>query len=271
MTKKSIKIIFIGDVVGKLGRRALAQIVPVWREKYQADEFIVNVENLAHGKGVTEATLAELKVLGLRIFTGGNHVWSKAGLDQLLQDKEITLVVPANDSRALPEHGARVITVANLKFLLVNLVGQVFMIDEQNLTTNPFQVVDEILTQKDPSVAGVLIDFHAEATSEKIAFGWYLDGRAVAVCGTHTHVPTADAKILPKGTAYITDIGMVGGVQTVLGVDKDVIVNRFSGNHKSSFEYPDVGEAEINAVLLTLNPETGQTIGIEHLHENVVI
>lgn len=271
MTQKPIKIIFIGDVVGKLGRRALAQIVSAWRKKYQVDEFIANVENLAHGKGVTEPTLAELQALGLHIFTGGNHVWSKAGVDLLLQNPDLTLVVPANDSRALPEAGARVITAGGVKFLLVNLVGQIFMVDEQVTTTNPFEAIDEILAHKDPSVVGVIIDFHAEATSEKIAFGWYLDGRATAVCGTHTHVPTADAKILPNHTAYITDVGMVGGVQTVLGVAKDVIVNRFAGNQKSSFEYPDAGEAEVNAVLLTIDGASGQAISIEHLHENVVI
>ena len=268
---ETIKIIFVGDVVGKLGRKALAKVIPIWQAKYQPDDFIVNVENLAHGKGVTRATLDDLLVLGLHIFTGGNHIWSKGGVDQLLLDDKFTLVVPANDSRSSQVYGARVITIGGLKWLLVSLVGQVFMVDDQALITNPFQALDEILIRQEPNLAGVIVDFHAEATSEKVAFGWYADGRVAAVCGTHTHVPTADAKILPKGTAYITDVGMVGGVQTVLGVAKNIIVDRFSEQGKSSFDYPEVGEAEANAVLLTFDKKTGRAIGIERLYENVVI
>ncbi len=268
---KLIKLIFIGDVMGKLGRKALAKIVPKWREKYQPDEFIVNIENLAHGKGVTAATLEELLPLGLRIFTGGNHIWSKGGVNQLLVDKRFTLVVPANDSRVESGCGARVIEVGGNQLLLVNLVGQVFMTDPEVVVVNPFIALDEILRANDSKVKNIIVDFHAEATSEKVAFGWYADGRVTAVCGTHTHVPTADAKILPKGTAYVTDVGMVGGVETVLGVKKDIIVNRFSQQDKMSFDFPDAGPAEINAVLLEFNPATGRASHIERLQENVVL
>ena len=207
MLAKPIRILFFGDVVGKIGRRAVTAILPQWQKKYKPDLVIANVENLAHGKGVTERTLQELKSAGINIFTGGNHIWSKDDPSSEAIQANYVLALPANDPQTPVTHRWQTIPVGEQELYLLSMLGQ-FQMEGENIR-NPFHEFDELYeTMEKPKL--LLVDFHAEATSEKVAFGLYLDGRASAVLGTHTHVPTADGRILPGQTGYLSDLGMVG-------------------------------------------------------------
>lgn len=261
-----MKVLFFGDIVGKVGRRALASVLPGLKAKYQPDAIIANVENLAHGKGVTIKTLTEVKELGIDGFTSGNHVWKKA--DVLLASKEsgVLLATPLNDPRTPEGHGYFKLNVAGLELLVVNLLGRTFMI-ETGLTC-PFKAMDYFLAANASFKGPIILDFHAEATSEKVALGWYLNGRVGAVLGTHTHVPTSDYKILPQGTAYVTDLGMVGPANTVLGVTKELIIEKFLTDGPIIFDYPEDGPAEVNAVLLEFD-ENNQAVKIEKINQLV--
>ncbi len=268
MATKPLKILFFGDVVGKIGRRAVAQIVPQWREKYQPDVILANVENLAHGKGVTVKSLTEMKSAGVDVFTGGNHIWSKD--DPTTDDisNNFILALPANAPLTPKAKLWQTVTIGKQELYVLNLLGQFQM--EGAETTNPFIAFDEIYqAMNQPKL--LLVDFHAETTSEKVAMGLYLDGRASAVLGSHTHVPTADARILPKKTGYISDLGMVGGQNTVLGVQADIIINRFKGESIGPFDWPETGPAVISAVYLELDPTTGHCLQIEPLHATITV
>jgi len=268
MAAKSIKIIFFGDVVGKIGRRAVTQIIPQWKKKYHPDLIMANVENLAHGKGITMRSLLEMKAAGVNAFTGGNHIWSKDDPTTAEITSNFILALPAN-SPLTPKTGRwQTIPVGEQELYLLNLLGQFQM--EGAETTNPFFAFDE-LYQDMGKPKLLLVDFHAETTSEKVAMGLYLDGRASAVVGSHTHVPTADARLLPQGTGYISDLGMVGGQNTVLGVKADIIINRFKGEHIGPFDWPETGPADISAVYLELDPQTGRCLHIEPLHATITV
>lgn len=247
---EKIKVLFFGDVVGKLGRRALVKILPELKNKYQPDLVVANIENISHGKGVTVKALQELKEAGLSVFTSGNHVWRKEDPQAVARELGVTILTPANHPSSQSQvAGFKVLEVADVKVLLVNLQGQVFMTEEN--ATLPFTAADEIL-RTNPGLITV-VDIHAEATSEKVALGFYLDGRVSAVMGTHTHVQTADAKILEAGTGYITDVGMTGPANTVLGVKKELIIEKFLTNGPIVFELPETGEAEIGFVCLVID------------------
>jgi 2',3'-cyclic-nucleotide 2'-phosphodiesterase len=265
-----IKILFFGDIVGKIGRRALAKSLPYLKDKYQPDLVIANVENLAHGKGITEKTLIEISDIGVEFFTSGNHIWKREDAQEILSKNKFPLITPLNDPRTINGQGERIVEVAQGKILVVNLLGQVFM-KEENLIS-PFKAMDELLKkyEKEDLLAS-LVDFHAEATSEKRALGFYLDGRVSAVLGTHTHVATADAQILPQGTGYLTDVGMVGPKQSVLGRCTDKIIEKFLTDGKIPFEIPEEGAVVIDAVYLEINPENKKTVKIERFSEEVTV
>ncbi len=265
-----MKILFFGDIVGKIGREALAKALPALKEKYQPDVTIANVENLAHGKGVTAKTLKEMKELGLTCLTSGNHVWKKADVAAAALASEVCLLTPANDPRTLPTQGHVKLAVGSNNLIVVNLLGRVF-IDESGSLRDPFKEIDQILASYDDQKCPVILDFHAEATSEKVALGWYLDGRVSAVLGTHTHVPTADYKILPQGTAYVTDVGMVGPIDSVLGVKKELIIEKFLTDGPIVFDLPETGEVEVNAVYLEINETTGLAEKVEKICQTIVI
>lgn len=260
-----IKILFFGDVVGKIGRQGLKKVLPKLRKKYNPDLVIANGENLAHGLGVTKKILLEMKNVGVDFFTSGNHIWRKKGIDEIFQDPEVKdyIIRPANWSEGVSGEGAKILKVGKFSVLVINLMGRVFI--EQDLDC-PFRKLDKILSEyKDKKINAILVDIHGEATSEKVALGWYSDGRVSAVLGTHTHVGTADAKILPLGTAYITDAGMVGAKDSVIGMRKEEPLAGFLTQLPQAFEPPEQGEVIIGGVYLEIDPKTKKAKKIERV------
>lgn len=265
-----MKFLFFGDIVGRPGRQALAQVVPGWCEQHQPEAVIANVENVAHGKGTTAATLDELMSLGFTAFTSGDHAFELPNSQELLSDSKYPIVRPANYPAGAPGVGARRISVGSRDLLLVNVQGRVFM---REGTNSPFTVLDDILNRElvTGNLAGIVVDVHAEATSEKSALGWYLDGRATAVLGTHTHVPTCDEWIMPGGTAFVTDVGMTGVRESVIGVKKEQSLARFLTALPTRFEPAEIGTVMVTAMLVTFDPATRQATAIERLTKNVTI
>ncbi len=255
-----MKLLFVGDVVGKPGRRAVQEILPRLVDRHLADYVVVNVENAAGGFGVTPEVLGELSDLPIDCFTAGNHVWDKKEALDLLA-REPRLLRPANYPDGNPGGGLYVgETAAGVPVATIHLEGRVFM----SALESPFVVADRLLAGLDRRVKVVFIDFHAEATSEKQAFGFYLDGRVSAVVGTHTHVPTGDERILPQGTAYLTDVGMTGPYESVIGMRVDKVLKRFLLQTPSSFEVAK-RDVRLAAVVLEIDEETGKARGIERL------
>ena len=262
------KVLFIGDIVGKGGRRVLRQVLPQWREKYKPDVVIVNVENMAHGKGVTPSTLAELDELNIDCYTSGNHIFNKdaAGCfekyDKLIRPENYEFLLDkAKQKQSVPGHGyyrfAKTLNPHLSRFAFDGVIG------------NPFLVIDEILTREGQKGDIIIVDFHSEATSEKVAFGYYSDGRVTAVFGTHTHVPTADARILPGGTAYISDVGMTGPRDGVIGVKKENVLRKFlHPEEKFKNEVEEDGILQINGVLMETGP-AGKAVQIEKLYQEI--
>lgn len=271
---KHMNILFIGDIVGRTGRVAVKKILPDLKEKYQLDFVIANGENLAGGKGMTYETYREMNEAGIDYFTSGNHIWKKADFVPYLDDKTVKVLRPANYPECVPGKGFVEVTVKGKKILIINLIGLVFM-DEY--LSNPFLEADKILSRyaiSDPSTkfgAGklfVIVDFHGEATSEKVCLGHYLDGRVNAVVGTHTHIPTADARILPKGTAYITDIGMVGSLDSAIGDELEPVINHFKTGLPFRLEVAPA-PAIFNAVVIEVDDKNNLVKNIKLIQEIV--
>jgi hypothetical protein len=256
-----VKLLFVGDVVGRPGRRAVAEILPRLVDRHRADYVVVNVENSAGGFGVTPEVLAELdEVLPIDCFTSGNHVWDKKEGVELLA-REPRLLRPANYPDGNPGSGLHVgETAAGIPVATINLEGRVFM----TALESPFTVADRLLAKLDGRVKVVMIDFHAEATSEKQALAFYLDGRVSAVLGTHTHVPTADERVLPGGTALITDVGMTGPYESIIGVRVDRVLKRFLLQTPSSFEVAKK-DVRLAAAVIDIDEDTGKARGVERL------
>ncbi len=268
MRGKQLTILFFGDIVGKPGRRAVAKLLPDIKKSVNPDLTIANAENLAHGVGVTRKTLEEMRTAGIDFFTSGNHIWSKPEVYNIFQDPAYPLIRPVNYGGATPGAGYRLVPVGGHTLLVLNLHGQVFIEEELD---NPFHALDTVLDQVSESYAGVLVDFHAEATSEKAAFGWHADGRVSTVLGTHTHVPTADERILPHGTAFMSDVGMCGLRDSVIGVDTEIILDKFLQKKSRAHDISDHGECVINAAVVTIDPETKQATSIKRLQKFVTI
>lgn len=263
-----MKILFLGDIVGKGGRKAVAMALPEIKKTYQIDVTIANAENIAHGVGVTRKTLEEIRTAGIDAFTSGNHIWAKDEGVGLLSDKNTHLIRPHNYPEG-PGSGVDTIKVGKHTLAIINLQGQVFMTEGVD---NPFTSLDEILAVPEVQDANaVIVDFHAEATSEKVAFGWHADGRVSAVIGTHTHIPTADTRILPNGTAFMSDVGMCGSRDSVIGVDKNVIVSTFTTGRKQRHEIPETGTMIINAVVIDIDTKSKKTTSIERVDRIVEI
>ncbi len=246
-----MNVIFVGDVVGRPGRRMLEYCLAELRERYAADFVVINGENASGGVGLGERSFHELIDMGVDAFTLGNHAFHNREVFRVLDDPRI--VRPANWKNGAPGVGWRAFEVAGERLLLGNLLGVTFMAEAEN----PFLCADDMLAEMGPG--NVLIDIHAEATSEKIALGWYLDGRAAAVLGTHTHVQTADARILPKGTAFLTDVGMTGPRDSVLGVDMDIVIRRFKTGARDHFQVA-AGDLQFNGVFLAMQGGRAQKI-----------
>lgn len=255
-----MKILFIGDIVGKPGRRAVREGLPDLKNKLKIDFVIANVENAAGGFGITESVAEELFSLGIDVFTSGNHVWDKKEAVTYIT-KENRLLRPANYPDGVPGFGSIVMnTPSGEKVAVLNISGRVFM---QPLDC-PFKIATKELPALKKEAKVIIVDFHAEATSEKSAMGWYLDGEVSAVIGTHTHVQTADERILLKGTAFITDAGMTGPINSIIGVNKEQIIKKFLTNIPTRFETAR-GETILSGVLLDINSKTGKVKKIQRL------
>ena len=254
-----MRILMVGDVIGRPGRAAFAKYTPKLRQEKKADLVVVNGENSAEGRGITKKTLDELLLGGADVVTGGNHIWDKKEVLQFIDD-EPYLLRPANYPTGVPGKGACVYPLRGKNVGVMNLSGRAFM---QELDC-PFQRVEDLLRELSGECGVLLLDFHAESTSEKMAMGWYLDGRVAAVVGTHTHVQTADERILPGGTAFISDLGMVGPWNSVIGFTKEPVLAKTTTGMPARFEVAD-GPAVYSAVLLTVDDGTGKAAAIERI------
>jgi 2',3'-cyclic-nucleotide 2'-phosphodiesterase len=248
-------ILAIGDIIGKPGRQALEKLLPEVKQKYGVDLTIVNAENVAGGIGVTPETAEELLEAGADVLTSGNHIWAHKTILPCL-DSEMPLIRPLNYPQGVPGRGY----IIKNGVLVVNLIGRVFMSNYDC----PFRTMDALLENLKDKPRVIIIDFHAEATSEKVALGRYLDGRVSAVLGTHTHVGTIDAQIQPKGTAYVTDIGMTGPVDSIIGDDPENVLQRFLTQLPFRMSAGS-GKVMLNAVLVRVDDATGKAQSIERI------
>jgi metallophosphoesterase (TIGR00282 family) len=252
-----VLILAIGDIVGKPGRKAISQLLPGLRQQYGLDLVIANGENAAGGVGLTLATAKELLDGGVDVLTSGNHIWAQKEIIPYL-DSDMPILRPLNYPPGVPGKGYLVIKGV----AVVNLMGRVFIGD----LDCPFRAMDQLLAKLEPKI--IIVDFHAEATSEKVAMGRYLDGRVSAVLGTHTHVGTIDAQLLPKGTAYVSDIGMSGPIDSVIGDDAEAVIQRFLTQMPHRLGVGK-GKAALNAMLLRVDDDTGKAISIERIYGEV--
>ncbi|MFC1701079.1 TIGR00282 family metallophosphoesterase [Patescibacteria group bacterium] len=261
-----MNVLFFGDIVGRPGRQALKKILPEWKNKYQPDLIIANGENSSHGKGITKKCLDEILSIGVDLITLGDHSFDQKETISLLENKKNHIIRPANYPSDTPGSGYYILEIGSKKVIIINLIGQTYMSEQYD---NPFTKANEILEQIKDEANIIIVDFHAEATSEKVCMGWHLDGRVSAVLGTHTHIPTADARILTNGTAYISDVGMVGSKDSSLGMDKDIAIKRFLTQIKTKFEIAQ-GPVIVNAVLLE-NNKNGKTKEIKQLQKTIAL
>jgi metallophosphoesterase (TIGR00282 family) len=252
------RILFVADVVGQPGRDAVKAILPELKKELHANLTIVNGENSAGGFGLTAKLVAELKAAGADVITTGNHVFAQKNFLAELPNLERVLR-PANYPPMAPGKGWCVTDAGGHDVLVMNLMGRIFV----EALDDPFRAADAIL-EAHPNVKIVFCDMHAEATSEKTAMGWYLDGRVSAVVGTHTHIPTADGRVLPGGTAYVTDVGMVGPRDGCIGMDKDAVLQRFLTGVPNRFVVAS-GPVTFNSVLVTINGSTGRATSIQRI------
>ena len=255
-----MKVLFIGDIVGSPGRHITERRLPELLERFGIDFVIANGENSAGGAGINRKVFEELKNIGVDCFTMGNHTWDNKELLQFI-DQERRIVRPANYSPGLPGQGCQVFSLPNGEKLAVcNLIGRIYLPPADC----PFAAVNAILAKlkQDAAVRYILVDFHAEATSEKMAMGWYLDGRVSAVIGTHTHIQTNDARILPRGTAYLTDVGMTGPENSILGIKPEIAIEKMKNNMPVRFEYAETS-IRMDCALLTIQEGTGKLDKIE--------
>jgi len=262
-----IRLLFVGDIMGSAGRRAVLGHLESVVDREQVDFVVANVENVAGGFGVTAKVLEQLEVLPIQVWTTGNHVWDKKEGIPLL-DAHPTLLRPANYPAGNPGRGWCVEeTASGVPVAVINLQGQAMMppID------NPFRRADEVLEEikaEHPDLKVILVDMHAEATSEKQAIGWYLDGRVTAVLGTHTHVPTADERILPQGTALQTDVGMTGPYDSIIGMRPEKVLERFLYNTPRPFE-PAKKNVQLRGALVDADEQSGRALAIRRLRVDV--
>ena len=250
-----MRILFIGDIVGKPGRKAVKQLLPRLRAEHAPDVIIANGENMAGGAGITRDTAREMFDLGVAVLTTGNHVWDQREALDYLADEPLVLR-PLNYPPGAPGGGCVEVEVGKQRLAVVNVQGRVFM----KPLDDPFRAMDALLGQMD-GASHILVDVHAEATGEKEALAFFLDGRVSAVVGTHTHVPTADARVLPRGTAYITDVGMVGPQYSVICVDPESVIRRYMTQMYHRHEVAK-GPVVFNAVLIDLEDASGRASDI---------
>mgnify|MGYP001184946780 CR=1 FL=1 len=258
-----MKILFVGDIVGSPGREILHAVLPKLKEKYRPMITIVNGENAAGGKGITEKIYREFLEQDIHVVTMGNHTWDNKEIYDFIDDVKY-IIRPANFPDGTPGKGIVYLKVNALEVAVINLQGRTFL----PAIDCPFRKADELVEEARKRTPIIFVDFHGEATSEKQAMGWYLDGRVSAVVGTHTHVQTADDRILPGGTAYITDVGMTGIYDGILGVDKEPVIRKFLTGLPARFEVPKSGRKQLNGVIIDIDEKTGQARSIKRIMIN---
>ncbi len=258
---RGLRILMIGDVIGKPGRKAIRELVPQLRQEHQLDMIIANAENAAGGMGLTPETALELVDAGVDVLTSGNHIWQYKEIVPALEDGHLPLLRPLNYPPQAPGRGY----LLTGQVMVVNLVGRTFM----NSLDCPFRTVEALLEglgDKAPKV--IIVDFHAEATSEKLALGWFLNGKVSAVLGTHTHVGTVDLRILPGGTAYVTDVGMTGPVDSVIGVEVEAVLERFITRIPQQLPIGK-GRVGLDAILVEVDEATGKARSVSRLRQEL--
>lgn len=252
-----MKVVFIGDIVGNVGRDTVKRLLPWIKDKYQPHIIIANGENAAGGRGINAAIARELFEWGVHGITMGNHTWDNREIFEFIDD-EPRLIRPANLPPGTPGAGSAVIKVGNKELAIVNLIGRTFLPPSDC----PFRAADEIVDELRRKHRCILVDFHAEATSEKIAMGWHLDGRASLVVGTHTHVQTNDDRILPEGTAYLTDAGMTGPRDGVLGMERETVIRKFMTGLPARFQVADT-KWILSGVFVDIDEATGKAVKVQ--------
>lgn len=257
-----INILFIGDINGRAGRNCIKALLPDLIKNKNIDFTIANAENVAGGFGITYETFKEIKECGIDVITMGNHVWDNKDIFTFIQ-KEGTILRPANLPADLPGHGYGIFSIknTNIKIGVINLNGRIFM----DPADCPFRTAEKIINEINKITPIIIVDFHAEATSEKQAMGFFLDGKVSAVVGTHTHVQTADERILPNGTGFITDTGMTGPFDSVIGVKKDIIIRRFLTGLPEKFEIAN-NDIHLNGIIFNIDPDSGKTKNLERIN-----
>ncbi len=255
-----IKILFIGDIVGTIGRKAVKTVLPFLINKYPNSIIIANGENSSGGKGISKDIALELYQCGVHVITMGNHTWDNKDIFNFIDDDN-RIIRPSNYPKGTPGRGFTSIKMNQQELIVMNIQGRTFL----PAIDCPFMEIDRLLEPFNKKNTCIFVDFHAEATSEKIAMGWYLDGRVSAVIGTHTHVQTNDSRILPKGTAYLTDVGMVGPRDGVLGMDINPVLQKFKTQLPNRF-IPAEGKWHFHAVYLEVDNQSGQATKIQSIH-----
>lgn len=255
-----MRILFIGDIVGSFGRGIIEDNLKKIKDKYHPHIIVANGENAANGRGLTEKIAKQFFQLGINIITLGNHAWDQKEIYDFIDDYK-NIVRPANYPHGTPGNEYCIINFNSDKFAVINLQGRTFM----PTTECPFKAADRIIEIVSKETSKIMVDFHAEATSEKQAMAWYLDGRVSFVVGTHTHVQTADERILPNGTAYISDAGMVGAYNGILGMTRDNVIDKFLTLLPKRFEVETEGAWQFNGIIVDINSETGKANSIERI------
>ncbi len=265
MSKHHLTFLIFGDLFGKVGRALMTQHCARLQKKYKPDFTIANSENLTHGSGISNTTINEMMDAGIDFFTGGNHSLDNHNGQQTLAIPGIPVIRPANIAKSAPGDGYRLVQVNGHNVLIINLLGTLFM---PKSYANPFAMIDTILEAfRDIELAAVILDFHAETTAEKMAMGMHLDGKVSLVFGTHTHVPTADERILEGGTGYITDIGFNGPLHSVIGLNPQSTIHNFTHTTKQKNRIVESGPGMLNAILVTIDSRTRACTDITRITE----
>jgi metallophosphoesterase (TIGR00282 family) len=253
-----VRVLFIGDVVGSLGRGTITDYLPKLKKVYRPQVTILNGENAAAGRGITEKIYKKFLQDGVDVVTLGNHTWDNRAIFDFIDDAK-KMIRPANFPEAAPGKGIVYVKVNAIELAVINLQARSFMVD----IDDPFKKADELVTEARKRTPFIFVDFHGETTSEKQAMGWYLDGRVSAVVGTHTHVQTNDARILPQGTAYLSDVGMTGPYDGILGMKREAVIEKFLTALPQRFEVVEQGRSILSACIIEINEQTGKAKSIQ--------
>ncbi|MCP3031267.1 TIGR00282 family metallophosphoesterase [Halobacillus sp. A1] len=258
-----MRVLFIGDVVGSPGRDMVTEYLPKLKSKFQPSVTIINGENAAAGKGITEKIYRKFLEQGAQAVTLGNHAWDKKEIFDFIDHADY-LVRPANFPEGTPGKGLTFVKTPKAEIAVINLQGRTFL----SPNDDPFRKIDELIEEAKRRTPVIFLDFHAEATSEKQAMGWYVDGRVSVNVGTHTHIQTADERILPKGTAYISDVGMTGPYDGILGMEREAVMKRFLTNLPVRFEVPKEGRTQLSGFLVDIDDQSGQATSVKRIQIN---